>query len=629
MSSPPQRCPFWVPVPLDLVFEAYRSKLLVVVVLATFLLSLASKVLQFDPVPCFSGLWTLDPTSAPTTQAEIAPLENLAHSTDVFTYLYPVLALLGASRWQSAWFLLPALAAALTQFSLLTQIDANYCFALAKYGDTLINVSSSQSVFDGGFSVLNFFTTARLIVFYRLFLWAAALVASALLLFLVVVHIVLPSLAGRRLMTLAEAEGGGAAADLAGSDYAQLSSTEAASPRSPPRGTGDAGYGHTDRRPFVPDMVIAYKRLRDFERSAGGNDGSPCVAGVWLGYRMALTPLRHWLAVVLTALTLGTLQLVVASAIGGLTADLVVEPDDPFAASISAAIKCAVAAQTAVTVFGALSIALSLWLVSGDVIRLLEEHRAAWDAPGRSLEAKPFADAAASLGGVPPGIATAAGADAADAAADADADISQPPLFFRNAAALGERVLQFLSSGTGTTAASTPPRVLDLSRFNFTDAPGYVLMYTTSLLFVCFLAGLAFTGIGIFFFVPIFYDYMVTFVGTLLGSFLFRFLLVRVMRCCCASGDTLLMPRWFMAIDAGLSFVVSALFSISLGLTRVAVALVWTLLAASQLSTSTLPPAIAMLDSGFSTYGGMLKLSFAWALDGGSALPKPGQIAGA
>ena len=245
-----------------------------------------------------------------------------------------------------------------------------------------------------------------------------------------------------------------------------------------------------------------------------------------------------------------------------------------------------------------------------------------WDAPGRSLEVKPFA-AEGTVGGMPPpGI----GADAAAAAA---ADVSQPPLFFRNVAALGERVLKFFSSGTGTTASSTPPRVLDLSRFNFTDAPGYILMYATSLLFVCFLAGLAFTGIGIFFFLPLLRGAMLRYVGTLLGSFLFRFILVRIMRCCCVSGDSLLMPRWWMYIDAGLSFVVSALFSISLGLTRVAVALVWALLAASQLSTSTLPPAIAMLDSGFSTYGGMLKLSFAWALDGGSALPKPGQIAGA
>ena len=122
---------------------------------------------------------------------------------------------------------------------------------------------------------------------------------------------------------------------------------------------------------------------------------------------------------------------------------------------------------------------------------------------------------------------------------------------------------------------------------------------------------------------------MITYVGTLLGSFVLRFVMVRAMRCCCTRGDTLLMPRWWFYVDAGLSVAASFLFSVTLGLTRVAVALLWTLLAASQLSTSTLPPAIAMLDSGFACYGAMLKLSFAWALDGGSGAPKPGQIAGA
>ncbi len=216
----------------------------------------------------------------------------------------------------------------------------------------------------------------------------------------------------------------------------------------------------------------------------------------------------------------------------------------------------------------------------------------------------------------------------ADAAATL-AGTSQPPIFFRNIAALGERVLAFFSSGSGTTASSTPQRVLDLSRFNYTDAPGYLLMYATSLLFVCFLFGLTFTGIGVFFLLPQLRTFMLEYIGLLLGSFLYRFLLVRIMRCCCMRGDALLMPRAWLYIDAGLSFVASAIFSISLGLTRVVVALVWTLLAATQLSASTLPPAIAMLDSGFSTYGGMLKLSFAWALDGGSAAPKLGQIAGA
>jgi hypothetical protein len=613
----------------------YRSKLLVVIVAITFLGLLAQKVLSWHPLPCFRGVWYFVPQSKPT-DADVAQLQNLAAATDAFEYIYPLLALLGASRWQSAWFLLPALAGALTQFSLLTQIDAQYCFTLAKYGNIQVFM-----VDDDDAGLIDGFRTANIIIFYRLFLWCAALAASLILSYLVVVHIVLPSLAGRRLMTLAEAEAGVTTTNFVGGDYAQLSSTEAASPHTfkaaatSSGGDGDAGYGHKDNRPFVPDMVIAYKRLRTFERNVS-DDATVCAFGIWLWLRFALTPLRHWLAVALTALILALLQVVVTSYFGGTAPDFLTWLSNlfdgfdlsPYMEPIMVAIKCVVAAQTMVSIFGALSILLSLWHVSGDVILLLEAptYRAVWDTPGRALEAKPFA-----AEGILPGINAVAGAGAAGAdAAGADAsDVSQPPQFYRIVAAFGERVLKFFSSGTGTTAASTPSRILDLSRFQFTDAPGYILMYATSLLFVCFIAGLFFTGLGIFFFLPLFRSIMLEYVITLAFSFVFRFVTVRAMRCCCTRGDTLLMPRWWFYVDAGLSFAVSFLFSITLGLTRVAVALLWTLLAASQLSTSTLPPAIAMLDSGFSMYGAMLKLSFAWALDGGSGAPKPGQIAGA
>ena len=285
-----KRCSCWVPIALDLVFEAYRSKLLVVIVLLTILGALAQKVLGWHPKPCFIGLWQLDPSSQPTTGTEIALLQNLAQATDVFEFLYPALALLGVSRWQSGWFLLPALAGALAQVGLLTLIDANYCFQLAKYGDTRI-VSQSQNS-----GLIDFFTTARFIVYYRLFVWSAAVAASLILFYLVVAHIVLPSLAGCKLMTLADAGAGAAAADVASGDYAQLSSAEAGVFKSAAGGSnGGTCSSHKDKQPFVPDMVIAYKRLHEFERNAA-DDASVCAAGVWLWHRLSLTPLRHWLA---------------------------------------------------------------------------------------------------------------------------------------------------------------------------------------------------------------------------------------------------------------------------------------------------------------------------------------------
>jgi hypothetical protein len=360
----------------------------------------------------------------------------------------------------------------------------------------------------------------------------------------------------------------------------------------------------------VPDIAQAYMRMRDFERRTAA-DSSPCAALSWLYLRMQLVPLRHILAVTLTSICLGLLQLLVQALLGSL-ADDADTPD-----IITAFATVAISAQTAVTIFGALSLALSLWNVSGDVITLLEAHRRAWDAESRAGEAQPFAK-----------VGDDEAAVAAPAPHEAAHYTSTLPLFFRDIAA-GSRCLLALVGGSGTTAPPAPPHVLDLSAYSYTDAPGYILMLATTLLFVCFIAGLVFAGLAFFLVYPPLRDaFLVPYLLTLVGSYVFRLIVIRTMRCCCARGDLLLMPRAFMALDAALSLVVSGLFSVSLGLTRVTLALVWALLAASQLSGPCLPPAIALLDTGYASYGAMLKLTFAVAIDPPCA-PAPGMVAGA
>lgn len=601
--------------PIDLMHEAWRSRLLGIVVLMIILQDLAAVILM--PVPfCIASLSGFDESVKPNTQEEHDALLRLFSIANTNGFIMPILALLGASRWQSAWFLVPGLVSAFVQVIVLSLLDAKYCFALAPYGDSTSPVNIDMPSWAGILSFLP--QSARFVAFVRLFDWALTLVALFILLFLCVKHLVLPSLRAQQLTTLANENA------RSGVGYAQLSAAEssavalskaAGNVSNSGDGAGDGdGYGFADKGIYVHHSIPTYMRLRELER-VHDTDASPCWAVYWLAFRMQLVPLRHALAVFLSAFCLAMLQLLMESLTRGLLSDIDTSIEPGTMSDLARSLlNSLVNSQTAVTCFGAFSLFVSLVIVSGDVVRLLEAYRGVWDPTFSATEVSPFADG----GSLDPSTN-------ANAAAVRLADVSVTPIFLKDMSVLFSRAAALLGGGSGSTSREELPRALDLARFEFTDASGYIIMLTTTLLSVCACLMVAFVVINFVFTYPPLRSWMLSWVFTTIIFAILRILIIRWARCCCASGNQVMKPRLFLCFDSALSFVASAIFSVSIGITRVAILLILSLLSASQISFTPLPSSLNMLDTGFAMYGAMLKVYMAWAIDPECA-PKPGMV---
>ena len=161
-----------------------------------------------------------------------------------------------------------------------------------------------------------------------------------------------------------------------------------------------------------------------------------------------------------------------------------------------------------------------------------------------------------------------------------------------------------------------PPRILDLNYFVYLNAFSYILSYTSNLVTVSLLLGIVFTGVGfIILFAPLRDWVFQFFVLPLLAGEVAYYLLFYLLQCCVARGYLILMPRLFTWVDLIITSTVTVFVGPATGVARVLFAVVWSLLACSNLSFPVLPGWAVAFDSGFNAYGGMLKAIFAWTLD--------------
>ena len=358
----------------------------------------------------------------------------------------------------------------------------------------------------------------------------------------------------------------------------------------------------------------------------------------WLSARSGLVPVRHRLALMVAAAAFCILQMLVsgltasarapllqlaaaAAAVGAEARDLGWGSAGSFAASVGGLVTVVellldsvVGAQVTITVLASLCILASLQFVTADVIALVEAHA----LKSAQLLRRTPGFAAANDGDDNSRAAAAAAAAVAVAALEHVPDPlpSKPPPFFELlGSSCARAVVLVLGSKTGFQHPS-PTRVLDLHSFNFLSAFSYIMSYTSNLIMVSLILGVVFTSVGFVILFPPLRDFVFRFlILPLLAGQVAYYLLLYAMQCCIARGAIIFMPRLFTWADLTITSTVTVFVGPATGAARITFSVIWGLLACADLSSPVLPGFAQAFDSGFNSYGGMLKALFSYAVD--------------